>query len=178
MPETWVQSLVQEYPLEKGMDTHTGILIWRIPWTEEPGQLQSMRSQRVRQDWALTHLFVCSWHFNHTGHVWVSRLPQSFWYQYWIKKRNQQILLFHLPKTHNLEVCGCSRALINGFKLIQKTQSIVPCHLWMTVCLLTPPHLAPSSPQLTHLHQNSPTFFEGDSITERFIRVPSSWLFR
>ena len=44
--ETQVQSLSQEDPLEKGMATHSGILAWRIPWTEEPGRLQSMGSQR------------------------------------------------------------------------------------------------------------------------------------
>ena len=37
-------------PLEKGMATHSSILAWEIPWTEEPGRLQSMGSQRVRQD--------------------------------------------------------------------------------------------------------------------------------
>ena len=42
--ETWVQSLGQEDPLEKGMTTHSSILAWRIPWTEEPGGLQPMRS--------------------------------------------------------------------------------------------------------------------------------------
>ena len=45
--ETWVQSLDWEDPLEKGMATHSSILAWRIPWTEEPGGLQSMGSQRV-----------------------------------------------------------------------------------------------------------------------------------
>ena len=50
MKETWVQSLGQEYPLEKGMATHSSILAWRIPWTEEPGGLQSMGSQRVRHN--------------------------------------------------------------------------------------------------------------------------------
>ena len=45
-----VQSLVQEDPLEKGMATHSGILAWRIPWTEEPGGLKSMRLQKLRQD--------------------------------------------------------------------------------------------------------------------------------
>ena len=39
-----------EDPLEKAMETHSSILAWRIPWTEEPGGLQFMRSQRVRQD--------------------------------------------------------------------------------------------------------------------------------
>ena len=45
--ETWVRSLGQEDPLEKGMATHSSVLAWRIPWTEEPGGLQSMGSQRV-----------------------------------------------------------------------------------------------------------------------------------
>ena len=45
--ETWVQSQDQEDPLEKGMATHSSILAWKIPWTEEPGGLQSMRLQRV-----------------------------------------------------------------------------------------------------------------------------------
>ena len=43
-------SLGQEDPLEKGMATHSSVLAWRIPWTEEPGGLQSMGSQRVRHD--------------------------------------------------------------------------------------------------------------------------------
>ena len=47
LQETRVQSLGQEDPLEKGMATHSNILAWRIPWTEEPGGLQSMWSQRV-----------------------------------------------------------------------------------------------------------------------------------
>ena len=55
--ETWVRSLSQDDPLEKGIATHSSILAWRIPWREEPGRLQSMESQRVRHDWAtsLTH---------------------------------------------------------------------------------------------------------------------------
>ena len=48
--KTWVQSLGQEDPLEKEMATHSSVLPWRIPWTEEPGGLQSMGSQRVRHD--------------------------------------------------------------------------------------------------------------------------------
>ena len=52
MQETWVQSLSQEDPLEKEMATHSSTLAWKIPWTEEPGRLQSMGSWRVRHDWA------------------------------------------------------------------------------------------------------------------------------
>ena len=48
--ETWIRSLGQEDPLEKAMATHSSILAWKIPWTEEPGGLQSMRSQRVGYD--------------------------------------------------------------------------------------------------------------------------------
>ena len=50
MRETCVLSLRREGTLEKGMATHSSILAWRIPWTEEPGGLQSMGSQRVRHD--------------------------------------------------------------------------------------------------------------------------------
>ena len=48
--ETWVQSLGQEDPLEKEMATHSSILAWKIPWTEEPGRLQFMGLQRVGHD--------------------------------------------------------------------------------------------------------------------------------
>ena len=47
MPETWVQSPGQEDPLEKRMASHSSILTWRIPWTEEPGRLQSMGSRVI-----------------------------------------------------------------------------------------------------------------------------------
>ena len=50
MQDTPVQSLGQEDPLEKEMATHSSTLAWEIPWTEEPGGLQSMGSQRVRHD--------------------------------------------------------------------------------------------------------------------------------
>ena len=50
MRETRVQSLGQEDPLEKEMATHSSILSWKIPWTDDPGRLQSIGSQRVRHD--------------------------------------------------------------------------------------------------------------------------------
>ena len=58
MLETWVWSLGQEDPLEKEMATHSSMLVWRIPWTEEPGGLQSMGSQRVGHDWATSLHFT------------------------------------------------------------------------------------------------------------------------
>ena len=54
MQETQVQSLGREDPLEKGMATHSSILAWRIPWSEEPGRLSTMASQRVRHRTELT----------------------------------------------------------------------------------------------------------------------------
>ena len=51
MQETWVWFLGWEDLLEKGMATHSSIIAWRIPWTEEPGRLQSIWSPRVRHDW-------------------------------------------------------------------------------------------------------------------------------
>ena len=50
MRETWVQSLGREDLLEKEMASHSSILAWKIPWTEEPGRLQSMGSQRIGHD--------------------------------------------------------------------------------------------------------------------------------
>ena len=58
--ETWVRSLVREDPLEKEMATHSSVLAWETPWTEEPSRLQSMGSQRVGHDWA-TSRYV--WNF-------------------------------------------------------------------------------------------------------------------
>ena len=55
--ETWVQSLYWEDSLEKGKGTHSSILAWRIPWTEEPGGLQSKGLQRVRHNW-VTNTFT------------------------------------------------------------------------------------------------------------------------
>ena len=54
MRETWVQSHGFEDPPEKGKATYSSILGWRIPWTEEPGALQSVGSQRVGHEWATT----------------------------------------------------------------------------------------------------------------------------
>ena len=59
-----VWSLGQADPLEEGMATHCSILAWKIPWTEEPGGLQSLGSQRVRHDWsdlARTSMFSLEW---------------------------------------------------------------------------------------------------------------------
>ena len=91
MQETRVQSLGWEDPLEKEMATHFSTLAWKIPWTEEPGRLQSMGLQRVGHDWATSlSLWVqgfpggasgkeltcpCRWHKRHRSDIWVERSP-------------------------------------------------------------------------------------------------------
>ena len=56
--ETWVRSLVQENLLKKEMTTHSSILAWKIPWTVEPGGLQSMGSEGSDMTERLNHLFI------------------------------------------------------------------------------------------------------------------------
>ena len=58
MQETQVQSLGQEDPLEKGMSTHSSILAWRIPWTEEPGRLHSWGCKRDMTEQLSTHINI------------------------------------------------------------------------------------------------------------------------
>ena len=58
MQQVQVQSLGWEDPLEKGLATHSSILAWRIPWTEEPGRIQSLGSQRVGHNWATNTLIA------------------------------------------------------------------------------------------------------------------------
>ena len=70
MQETQVWSLDQEDPLQKGRATHSSILAWRNPWTEEPSRLQSMGLQRVGHDWATNIFTFTLWNGNPPpGHI-------------------------------------------------------------------------------------------------------------
>ena len=74
MQETWVWSLGWEGPLEEGMATHSSILAWRIPWTEEPGGLQSMGSHRVRHcEWLSLSLWYIRLH-THIHTLWFENV--------------------------------------------------------------------------------------------------------
>ena len=77
MRETGVWSLGWEDLLEKEMTTHYSILAWKIPWTKEPGRLQSMGSQRVRHDWAT------SLHFTSLQEVYCRQLPSCCILTWW-----------------------------------------------------------------------------------------------
>ena len=67
MQETWVQPLGWEDSLEEEMAAHSSILAWGIPWTEEPGGLQSMGSQRVIHDWVTEHAHTAALHVKVKG---------------------------------------------------------------------------------------------------------------
>ena len=74
--ETWALSLGWEDPLEKEMATHSSILAWKIPWTEEPGGLQSMGSQKSWNNWATntstsTHLMIIQWKWQICWRIWI-----------------------------------------------------------------------------------------------------------
>ena len=74
VPETWVQTLCGEDPLEKEMATHSSSLAWRIPRMEEPGRLQSVRSQRVAHDWAISLLILHDFSKEHNLNDLISSL--------------------------------------------------------------------------------------------------------
>ena len=128
----WVRFLGQEDLLEKEMATHANILAWRIPWTEEPGGLESMATQRVRYDWgtkdstqyrekqepfelknmSLLYLFkwkrhACAWIPGHLG-----------WHLGWGKKhQGPPRISISLNQSRNMKAkglwaCGESRALL------------------------------------------------------------------
>ena len=88
MQETWVRSLGGEDPLKKGTATHSSILAWRIPWTEEPGGLQAIGSQRVGHNWATNITFTivyqiqlfCCFGLSLTDPApWLTLSAVSFW---------------------------------------------------------------------------------------------------
>ena len=90
MQKTWVRSSDQEDPLEKGVAIHSCVLAWEIPWTEEPGGLQSMGSQRIGLGWATNSLTLTLpslvWNmeseFRKILFFWVLAPLTMFWFWY------------------------------------------------------------------------------------------------
>ena len=107
MHETWemlAQSLGWDDPLEEGMETHSSILAWRTPWTEEPGRLQSMGLQRIGYNWATEHTHT------HT-HTHTSGEKESL-------RKNQKELL-EIRNTVN-EMKNAFEELISGIGMIEE----------------------------------------------------------
>ena len=108
MQETWDQSLSWEDPLEEEMATHSSILAWRIPWTEEPGGLQSMGSQRVGHNWAtFTHGYLCGFPGGSGGKESACNVETQVWplgQEDPLKKEmatHSTILAWRIPWTEN-----------------------------------------------------------------------------
>ena len=142
--ETWVWSLGHEDPLEKGMATHSSILSWRIPWTEEPGGLPSVGLQRV-------------------GYDWVSNT-------HWIKDRNSglempQTILFHRSAWFHWPSLSCCNNLT--FNWVPQTLWNVQhsVHVWVkSLISLTSSSLFSDfwRPQLFLGKERIPSVFQND----------------
>ena len=121
VPETWVQSLGWEDPLEEGMATHPSFLAWRIPWTEEPGGLQSMGSQRVGHDWTTKHstalihcmhtpqfIYPCIHRWTHgLSHLWLLWII-LLWTWVWIYFLELLVSVLSVPRSEITRSYGSS----------------------------------------------------------------------
>ena len=114
MPETWVQSLGREDPLEKEMATHSSILAWRIPWMEEPGGLQSTGSQSQTRLSDFTFTFQ-----------WMNmQICNSFsWSRLTTQKRSVHNLIIKL-RTHR--VTSLFQSICSRLMLSSSTSYIIP----------------------------------------------------
>ena len=146
MQETQVWFLGQEDPKEEGTATHSSILAWRIPWTEEPGGQQFIRSQRVGHDWVTKH------NTQHTPlyiFIFLNNLCSQVLYC--------SLDLFLLPLYRKLSFCG--RELSHIFKFDSNILLLFSCnmslwkmkkwkslsHVWLFVNPWTIAHQAPLS---------------------------------
>ena len=91
--ESHVRSLGQEDPLEEEMATHSSILAWKIPWTEEPGRLQSMASQRVRHDRATE--------YTHTARMtlFVTGQHNAVVFKFWLQTKQKLKIIMKTVST-------------------------------------------------------------------------------
>ena len=105
--EMQVQSLDWEDPLEEEMATHSSILAWRIPWTEESGKLQSMGLQRVGHDWACTHCMNCIKKQIELKNISLSWLCQSYFFS-----------LVELLSSFHIETNTFSPIVGNGLEVV------------------------------------------------------------
>ena len=100
MWETWVWSVGQEDPLEKEMATHSSTLAWKIPWTEEPGRLQSMWLQRVGHEWTFLPFLISIKTITDAFRLWcwrrLLRVP-------WTARKSNQSILREINPEYSLD---------------------------------------------------------------------------
>ena len=119
MRETWIQSLGQEDPLEKEMATNSSTLAWRIPWTEEPGGLQSVGSQRVGHDWATSLHFTSAFFIVQLSQLCITTGKTIAWARWnFVGKVTSlffnmlsRLVIAFLPRSKHLLIHGCNHHL-------------------------------------------------------------------
>ena len=137
----WVWFLGWEDALEKEMATHSSILAWRIPWTEEPGGLQSMGSQRVRHDWATdTHRHTHTDTHTHTELLAYMFLRTKLMCSKWRKEGIQCVYMIK-PIRNSLGLYlkdvpwSIYFSPLHGTPLVQATIRSHYCNLFCLCCL-------------------------------------------
>ena len=166
MQKTQVWSLGQEDPLEKEMVIHFSTLAWKIPWTEEPGRLQPMGSQRVRHDWAtLLSFFLVTSYMIIKRWPWLPGLP---WLRFHFVRERLWFLWVHccfIPSLRalcpNTSVCGCPESpMLGSFNpLPHGSASATTTYLLILTTVLS------TSPQKTHLLPSRNSGSEGEAPT-------------
>ena len=127
MQEMWVQSLGQEDPLEEEMATHSSILAWKIPGTEEPCGLQSIVSQRAGQDSVTEHISKCVQlcPFNKMllwgGNPGVSMTSGPNWWHMWILRRTRLNSLLVFPVK-----------FLIGFQAKKSSKTVLASSIWVS----------------------------------------------
>ena len=141
MRETWVRSLGRKDPLEKEMATHSSILAWRIPWTEEPGRLQSTGLQRVGHEWAtspISYLILLNYIFISRIHKWIA----------FIKYINKDItVIVHCSVCQScLILCNPMDCSTPGFPILHYLPEFAQNHVHWVNDTIQPSLLLPSPP--------------------------------
>ena len=128
-------SVFQEDPLEEGMTAHSSILVWRIPWTEEPGGLQSIGSLRVGHDWCDS---MCT--HTHTHTQWGNWFSQPLPFPTPAVTEPLRFSVSSLPPhpCHTDSAVSCSYQVcshLRAFALVSSAWNTLPLNLYMTYCL-------------------------------------------
>ena len=119
MKEAWVRFLSWEDPLEKGMATHSSSLAWRIPWTEEPGGLQSTASQEARHDWVTFTFTVVKSLSSGIRQIEFESWPYHFSF---IMSSRQSLKIFYFLVFHLIELLWMRSRAFNACMLSRFSQ--------------------------------------------------------
>ena len=139
MQETLVWFLSWEDPLEKGMATHSSILAWRTPWTEEPGGLPSTESKRVGPNWATKHIGLPKWNSHKESACQCRRCKKRLGFDTCIRKISwrrkwQTTPVFLSGKSHGQRsLVGYSPWSCKESQLSNWAHRFISCNKWITV---------------------------------------------